>query len=145
MTAGEKDLEAYLLSWKEKRSSEFPWAHEREIAIVPMPLSEARERERGFNQSEWISERLRASIMPDAKIVKAVVRISSSTPQATIQDRELRSANVRGGFVAAASVPDAVVLVDDVMTTGATCREVARVLMESGTKKIYVFTLALGK
>ncbi len=145
VTAGAIDLETYLSDWKERRSEELPWSHEQEIAFIPMPLASARERERGFNQSEWIAERMRKSTLPQAQIIQAIDRISSSTPQATIDDHELRRANVRGGFVSVRAVPDAVIIVDDVMTTGATCREAARVIMESGAKRVYVFALALGK
>lgn len=145
VTAGAKDLEEYLCDWKMRRTDDLPWNEEKEIALIPMPLASARERERGFNQSEWIAERMKNSVLPNAVIVHAIERISSSTPQATIDDHELRRANVRGGFVSVSAVPDAVILVDDVMTTGATCREASRVLMEAGAKRVYVFTLALGK
>lgn len=145
ITDGAENLKEYLVEWNSKRSEEFPWVKERNLAIVPMPLASARQRERGFNQSEWIAKRLHETLVPRARILTAVARIASSTPQATIEDHELRRINVRGGFVSTASVPEAVILVDDVLTTGATCREVARVLLETGAKRVYVFTLALGK
>lgn len=145
VTAGAEDLEVYLHAWLFKRSGPLPWAKESDIALIPMPLASARERERGFNQSLWIAERVKQTLVPSAKIINAIARISSSTPQATINDHELRRANVRGGFVSTSAVPDAVILIDDVMTTGATCREASRVLLEAGAKRVYVFTLALGR
>lgn len=145
VTAGADDLEVFLRSALHDRTEALPWEKEVHIALVPMPLAGARERERGFNQSEWIAERIKRAWIPDAEIVHALARVSSSVAQATIDDHELRKANVRGGFVCIAGAPDAVILIDDVMTTGATCREAARILLESGAKRVYVCTLALGR
>jgi ComF family protein len=145
VTAGADDLEAYLVAWKRSRSIDVPWANEKEIALVPMPITEARERDRGFNQSAWIAERLKRSILPDVPIIRAIARVSSSTPQATIEDHELRRENVRGGFVSIAPTPKAVILIDDVITTGATTREATRALIQAGAERVYVFALALGR
>jgi ComF family protein len=145
VTAGANELESYLAAWKDKRSTALPWANEQELALVPMPITSSRERDRGFNQSEWIAERLAHSIAPNAPIIRAIARVSSSTPQATIEDHNLRRENVRGGFVSIASTPKAVILVDDVITTGATTREAAHALIRAGAERVYVFALALGK
>ena len=75
-----------------------------------------------------------------------MARSSTTAPQATIDDPELRAANVRGGFVGVRPVDGAAIIVDDVMTTGATVREAARALLETeGVPRVYVFTLALGR
>lgn len=146
VTAGSSEVEAYLRHWKGGREFAFPWAHERELALVPMPITDARERDRGFNQSEWIAERLANSILTDVPVIRALARISSSTPQANIDDHGVRRENVRGEFVSIVErAPEVVILIDDVITTGATTREATSSLMHAGAKRVYVFALALGK
>lgn len=145
VTASSRDMAAYLRSYAETRHGVFPWSEENRVTIIPMPLGETRKRERGFNQALWIAERLKEAILPRAEIAQVLARADTAMPQAKIEDAELRKANVRGGFVATKPVSGAVVIVDDVITTGATAREVARTLKEVGATRVYVFALALGR
>jgi len=76
--------------------------------------------------------------------VTSLVRIKSTAPQ-TAQDLETRRRNVRRAF--AVKRPESVasrriLLVDDVMTTGATVDECARTLLAAGARTVDVFTLA---
>src|SRR5512133_1027921 len=66
VTAGAKELEAYLSNWKNSRSMVMPWSDEKELALVPMPITNARERDRGFNQSVWIADRVSRMLVPHA-------------------------------------------------------------------------------
>lgn len=111
-------------------------------AVVPVPLHRQRERERGFNQSEILASVVaRSSRLPVLR--KALIRIRSTLPQ-TGKPRE-RARNVRGAF--AVGNPEMVkerilLLVDDVLTTGATVNECAKVLMKAGARGVLVYTLA---
>lgn len=145
VTTSKDDVEVLLRETFHLRTSPLPWSSESSLSIVPMPLAESRERDRGFNQAVWIAERLQNAIEISVPILDIVQRLPNAVPQATIHDTEIRSANVRGGFFIDQPVSGSVILVDDVMTTGSTSAEVARILIEKGASKVYVFTLALGR
>jgi ComF family protein len=113
--------------------------------IVPVPLHASRQREREFNQAENLARRLaRATGLP--LVAQAIIR-TEPTPSQTRLSREDRAWNVRKAFAAgkAAAVRGArVVLVDDVMTTGATTNACARVLRKAGAEEVCVWTVARG-
>ena len=110
-------------------------------AIVPVPLARARERERGFNQAALIAERVARAV--GARLApRWLGRVRATTPQTDL-DAPARRANVRGAFVAATAAAGAdVVLVDDVLTTGATAGECARALRAAGARSVGVLTVA---
>jgi ComF family protein len=111
--------------------------------VVPVPLHPRRERERGFNQASLLARRLgRAWRVPvrDDVLVRAV-----ATPSQTELDAPARRANVRGVF--RMRRPDLiagrhVLLVDDILTTGATLSECARCLRAGGAAEIGALTVA---
>jgi ComF family protein len=103
--------------------------------IVPVPLSAARLRERGFNQAAEIAKALaRASGIPLGLEVGR--RTLEAPPQSTLPWKE-RQRNVRGAFACTADLSGkAVLVVDDVITTGATLGEFARVLKDHGAARV---------
>ncbi len=113
--------------------------------ILPVPLSRERLRERGFNQA-WelarhVARRLRARATVDL-----LLRVKD-TPHQLAFEPAARFANVRGAFAIAprrhAEIRGRhVAVVDDVMTTGATCNEVASMLKQAGATRVTVWTLA---
>jgi ComF family protein len=110
--------------------------------VVPMPLHWRRGWERGFNQSELLAKVLSARV--GAPIVKAVRRKRRTPSQAGLTNAQRRT-NVAGAFVwnKKYSVKDRhVLLVDDVLTTGATASACAAVLKRAGAKRVTVLTLA---
>jgi ComF family protein len=122
----------------------------RELAVIPVPLFAARERSRGFNQSKLLAEaavkRLR-KLRRGWKLkidTKSLARVKDTHALFTMQPHERRK-SLRGAF----RVMDAeairgreVLLIDDIMTTGATARECARVLLRAGVAKVWVATVA---
>jgi competence protein ComFC len=114
-------------------------------AVVPVPLHSAKLREREFNQAERLSRRLsEATGIPlEASLVRRVV----PTRTQTLLSREERLANMRNAFMAADGLNlsgKTLVLVDDVMTTGATTSACAKVLRQAGADKVCVWTVARG-
>ena len=110
-------------------------------ALIPVPLARGRERERGFNQAELIAERLgeRAGIPVRPRWL---VRPRATAAQSDLT-AEARHANVAGAFAASSSVAGRnVVIVDDVITTGATVAECARVLRLAGARRVGVVAVA---
>ncbi|HYY13779.1 MAG TPA: ComF family protein [Chthoniobacterales bacterium] len=110
--------------------------------IVPVPLHPARERERGFNQSALIAELLSARIeLPNKPLLE---RTRYTTTQ-TAFDRAERIQNLRGAFrlrKTAGVRGLRVLLVDDVLTTGSTLSECARVLKIAGARSVHAATAA---
>ncbi len=108
---------------------------ERPDVIVPMPLSQARLRERGFNQGQEIARHVaRAGGIP--LLPQACRRVRDTPPQTTLPWKA-RAANIRRAFVCDRDFSGMhVAVVDDVMTTGATLNELARNLKRAGAARV---------
>ena len=110
--------------------------------LVPMPLSRERLAGRGFNQAHELARRL-APAKADARLA---VRVRDTAPQAGL-DRAARLSNLRHAFALeparTAEVPgQAVVLVDDVMTSGASLFALAQVFRQAGAARVSAAVLA---
>lgn len=110
-------------------------------AVVPVPLAPDRERERGFNQAALLAAPVaRAWAAPLRP--RWLARRRETAPQSDLGADE-RRANVRGAFGAAPAVAGRhVVVVDDVVTTGATVAECARALLAEGAASVGVLSVA---
>lgn len=117
------------------------------ILVAPVPLSDFRERERGFNQATQIARLISAHF--DIPLAEKLLRKDAYTrPQADIHGKETRAANIAGAF--SVRHPDEVrgkviILLDDVYTTGATMRECATVLRDAGAREVWGVTVARGE
>jgi ComF family protein len=112
-------------------------------AIVPVPLHWLRRWQRGYNQSAGLCRGL-SSIL-NLPCQSNWLRRIRSTPRQTSQTAAARKANVRGAFrtrPGATLRGRAILLVDDVMTTGATAHEAARAVLEGGARRVVVAVLA---
>lgn len=106
-------------------------------ALLPVPVHPRRLRERGYNQSLELARPLaRALDLP--LLPHALARVRSTPPQMTLPELA-RAANVRGAFAVEGALPGHVALVDDVLTTGATAAELARLLRRRGCVRIEVW------
>ncbi len=111
-------------------------------ALVPVPLHPSRRKQRGFSQTEKLAEALSREI--DVSVDLVLQRIRRTTPQVRL-DAEGRQANVKGAFALAPgrSVSGMrLLLVDDVITTGATLGACAQVLLAAGASSVSVVTVA---
>ena len=110
-------------------------------AVVPVPLARERERERGFNQAELLARRVAWQLGLPAR-PRWLRRVRPTRPQSDLAASE-RRANVRGAFQASPGVSGRhVLVVDDVLTTGATLGECARALRDGGARRVGVLTVA---
>jgi ComF family protein len=110
-------------------------------ALVPVPLAPARERQRGFNQATLLAERLARGLGRPVK--PGWLRRARPTPPQSELGAAERWANVRQAFQAAPAVVGRhLLVVDDVLTTGATAAECARALRAAGARAVGVITVA---
>jgi ComF family protein len=111
--------------------------------VIPVPLHRTRLRWRGFNQAALLGVALARRLNCPLDVV-TLTRVRSTPPQ-TARDRAQRARNVHNAFAVrrpSRVAGQRVLLVDDVMTTGATADECARVLRAAGARRIDVLTLA---
>ena len=121
-----------------------------ELVVVPVPLFAAREKVRGFNQARLLAEaavkrlrrvepgwglRLGSGVLERVKDTQALYALNPTQRRRSLQGafRVADVEAVRGREV---------LLIDDIMTTGATARECARVLKRAGAAKVWVVTAA---
>jgi ComF family protein len=121
-----------------------------DLVVVPVPLAARREKERGYNQAELLA---RAAMKSLRKLrrgwtlelePKVLVRVKD-TPAFFGLTPKQRRARIQGAFRAARPELVAgreVLLIDDIMTTGATARECSRVLLRAGATKVWVAMVA---
>jgi ComF family protein len=110
-------------------------------AIVPMPLARGRLAERGFNQALEIA-RVVAARTSIPLLSLACRKVVDTPPQATLPWKE-RARNVRRAFVCDADLSGKrIAVVDDVLTTGATLNELARVLRRAGAVSVAGWVVA---
>ncbi len=110
--------------------------------IAPVPLHPSRERERGYNQSELLARQVSSSTgMPmDAKLL---ARSRNTPPQVTMTSPEERRQNVVGAFECIGDATGRrVLLIDDVVTSGATVAECSAQLRNAGASGVWVLSLA---
>ena len=110
-------------------------------ALIPVPLARERERERGFNQATLLARRIGRRLDVPTR-PRWLARIRATRPQSDLSAAE-RRANVRGAFGASDRVAGRhVLLVDDILTTGATLDACARALRDAGARRVGVLTVA---
>jgi len=110
--------------------------------VIPIPLSKNKMRRRGYNQAELIAKELSDNICADVLLKKFHTK-----SQVEVKDKEERLANIIGSFEAKNSetiTGKKIILIDDVLTTGATMREAKKILLSAGAKKVAGVVVAKG-
>jgi ComF family protein len=115
-------------------------------AVIPVPLHPLKLREREFNQAELLARHL-AKALSIPLATKIVKRISPTLTQTKLS-RDQRAANMAGAFAVAGKISPPgkkrFIVVDDVLTTGATTNACARALRKAGAGEVCVWTVARG-
>ncbi len=112
----------------------------RDAKVVPMPLHASRERMRGFNQAECLAASV-ARVL-ETPVARPLARKKRTREQARLEIGE-RQKNCKDAF-ASQPVDGDYILVDDVVTTGATMKAAALALKEAGARSVIGFALAHG-
>jgi len=109
--------------------------------VIAMPLTAARQIERGFNQARELAQPVAAALKLPL-LIDALLRPKDAPKQATLPWRERRK-NVRDAFACRRDLSGCrVLLIDDVMTTGATVAAAAKVLRAAGAAKVFIGVVA---
>jgi len=112
--------------------------------IIPIPLSSTRSRERGYNQARLLAKELAKEFsIPLAE--NQLRRIRHTDPQSLLDEKQ-RWTNIKGAFTIRKLETfqrKNILLVDDLLTTGATASEAARMLKDAGAGTVGVLTLAI--
>jgi ComF family protein len=131
-----------VAQWLQEAMNDARLSQRRFDLIIPVPLHPARFRERGFNQAEVLAKILAQKI--NVPLRRALDRTRYTTTQ-TAFDRTNRMENLRGAFRLRKNIDVRglqVLLVDDILTTGSTLSECARVLRQTGAHSVYAVTAA---
>jgi competence protein ComFC len=122
--------------------------------LIPIPLSPKRLHERGFNQSQLICEEIiklntRQQNLKIKLEKDILIKPKDTEHQAQIKDRRARLKNISGSFAIRNTKENLeklkgknIILIDDILTTGATLTEARKILKQAGTRKIIAFTVA---
>jgi len=113
--------------------------------LIPIPLHPLREHQRGYNQAQILAEKL--SILSGIKTsTELIYRIKKRKPQAKLDFKQRRK-NIEGVFEADDSHhnKESILLIDDVVTTGATVKEAKKILEAAGHEVVGAAALAHGK
>jgi ComF family protein len=115
--------------------------HDLPACLIPIPLHPRRLRSRGFNQSLEVATRLARKLGIRCR-PELLQRVRNTPSQSQLHYRQ-RQRNIRHAFASTAlSLPTHIALLDDVMTTGQTVAEAARILQAGGVQIIEVWTIA---
>lgn len=125
----------------------FIGTREEDALLVPIPLYKTKLNQRGYNQAAFLAKGLGERL--SLPVVDLLERIRATKSQISL-DRKERIENIKGAFRLKSSKESifqgkTIFLVDDVLTSGATLSEGARVLKKAGAGKVYGLTLAHGQ
>jgi len=127
----------------QKFPNDISYLRENNFVLIPIPLSRLKLAQRGFNQSELISNELSQKLL--LKHQPQLLKKIKNTKSQTNLNPKQREKNVYGVFsVKNNNCPPNIILIDDIYTTGATLQESAKTLRRAGAKEIWAFVLAKG-
>lgn len=110
--------------------------------VTFVPVHKSKQRYRGYNQAQIIARAFACELNLDCQ--ECLVRFRRTDSQVDKESHQERRKNIKNSIEAKKKNPERIVLVDDVVTSGATVEECARVLYKSGTKNIIAVSLAIG-
>jgi competence protein ComFC len=125
--------------------SEYTTLHQTQKSVlIPIPVSRTRLLERGFNQSLLLGNAIKETIPHDVQLDEALVRVSHTKKQSTVQSKSERIMNMKYAFSAKKPLAKNIlyIIIDDVTSTGATLQEAKRALQKAGARHVVAVTVA---
>lgn len=113
--------------------------------LIPIPVHRSRKRQRGFNQAEELAQRLSRRFELPLE-TGLLLRNKKTLPQRELNPKE-RMENLRTAFevmTTECTMPEAILLIDDIFTTGSTMEACTRVLKKAGVKHVFYLTICMG-
>lgn len=148
-----KSIEALALPLSQlvkKTLQKHPWLLKQNFKIIPIPLHRRRELERGFNQNLVLAKQIwpirnwRCQSLQNSILDQTLIRFKYTKPQTKLKKTE-RQINIKGAF----AIKDAkqiekqnILLIDDVLTTGSTLNECAKILKQAGASNVGALVVA---
>ena len=131
-------LQEYLEAWLQ----DLEVYEAQSVILVPIPLSQERFRERGYNQTEQVASRA-CMLLPTIRMEQVLERVRHTAPQTSL-NRRARLRNMDEAFMARMPVSNehTYIVLDDVSTTGATLYAAQDALLKAGAKRILLLSLA---
>ena len=146
MKNGNRRLAAYL---GEKMAEKvYPLLESEEVLLVPVPLTDNRKKERGYNQAELLAEAVKRYLSDKGVLVALDTELLVKRRETALQKQKTRKErveNVQGAYHVhkrKACEGKTIVLIDDIITTGATGSECARLLLSAKAKKVLFLVAA---
>lgn len=113
--------------------------------LLAIPLHPKRLAKRGFNQADIVANHL--AHLTKLKATHLLVRDKNTSPQALVPSKQARRENIQNAFLfinTNGTIPQTIILIDDVYTSGATAKEAARVLKMNGVQQVFLYTFSHG-
>ncbi len=139
LTSAFEDL---LKRVRRERYAPWPWAGERALIIVPIPPDSKRVRRRGCDHTMILAQCVKRVLLPWADVRPSLKKVGHTISNARLPTDVTRKVNVWGSFICEDAIDHSILLIDDVMTTGATLAEGVRALQQAGSSKIFILTFA---
>ena len=131
---------------QQRLASFLSFLFEENTVVTYVPIFKRKEKWRGFNQAQLIAREVGKVA---GKEILSLLRKTRNTESQTSLDKEQRLQNMKDAFIVNVKgqmsnfkIPERVVLVDDIWTTGATMKECCKELKKGGVEKVWGFTLA---
>ena len=115
--------------------------------VVPIPVTQKRKRERGYNQAECIAEALvnEDGARSISLCSNVLMKNKNTEHQARVKNKEKRLENIRNtfGIKNSENIKERdIILIDDIVTTGATITEARRTLLDAGARSVTAYVVA---
>lgn len=112
--------------------------------LIPIPMERRKRRKRGYNQAEILAVEL--GKITGIPVENRLIRKRKTASQKRLSRHE-REINLRGSFSVErkTKLPETVLLIDDIYTTGNTVNEVSRILKKAGVKRVFFLTISIGQ